>query len=275
MKRMKINLDRPPVDSKSIQAHKDFNGLMKNHLIMSKPFYKSAWFMGTTGLASVGLVVGAVVVMQETPEPVPDQYISQSEPVPPDLDVSSSNLIALNLDKQGSKPDNEHNEQTVLFTNFDQNTVHDKTTTLEITSDQKIINKDPGFKDELSDQTAINDFVIADVKPELSNTKKSEIVDLMPRISGKANGNISRNELFDNKGITTESDVSVIHFELHLIDGLGGKVFKEEGNHLSSEMKDALKKINSGETIYFENIQGKTQKGDVVRLNPLRYVLMN
>ena len=58
MKRMKINLDRPPVDSKSIQAQKDFSGLMKNHAIMAKPFYKSSWFIGTAGLATVSLLVG-------------------------------------------------------------------------------------------------------------------------------------------------------------------------------------------------------------------------
>lgn len=273
MKRMKINLDRPPVDSKSIQAHKDFSGLMKNHAMMAKPFYKSSWFFGTTGLATVGLVVGAVVVMQESPEPIPDQVITQSEPSPPDLEVSSSNIIALNAETPNPNLDDEQNGQTVLFTDYDQNKIHDKTSTLEITSEQKELNEDLLPKEDL-DKVDKEDLII-DEDQILVDTKKSEVVDLMPRIGGKVNGNISRNELFDNKGITTESDVSVIHFELHLIDGLGGKVFKEEGNHLSAEMKAALKKINSGETIYFENIKGKTNKGDVVRLNPLRYVLMN
>ena len=99
---------------------------------------------------------------------------------------------------------------------------------------------------------------------------------LMPRIGGKINGSISREELFDNKGITTESDVSIIHFELHLIDGLGGEMqMTEESNQLNEEMKAALDRINQGETIYFYNIKGKTEDGTVVRLNPLRYVLMN
>lgn len=271
MKQIKINLDRPPVDSKSIQAHKDFNGLMKNHAIMSKPFYKSPWFMGSAGLATVGLVVGTVVVMQESPEPVPDLLTTQNEPAPPDLEMSSSTIIALNADTDISNADSEKDNQTIQFTSNELNEIHDKTSTLEITSEQKEVNpKEESIEEstEKSDLKEIN-------KTDLVETKKSDLFDLMPRISGKANGHISRTELFDNKGITTESDVSVIHFELHLIDGLGGKVFKEEGNHLNEEMKNALQKINSGETIYFENIKGKTDKGDVVRLNPLRYVLMN
>ena len=213
--------------------------------------------------------------MQEGPEPVPDNLLSQSEPNSGDLEISSSNIIALNSSSDDLTSDNKEKEQTVLFTNYDQNTIHDKTSTLEIKSDQKNTKEDLTVKDDLKDQIIIDEELdVEDQQVKIEN-KKSEIVDLMPRIGGKMNGSISRNELFDNKGITTESDVSVIHFELHLIDGLGGKVFKEEGNHLTEEMRDALKKINSGETIYFENIKGKTDNGDVVRLNPLRYVLMN
>lgn len=108
-----------------------------------------------------------------------------------------------------------------------------------------------------------------------SNRTAGGFAGLAPKISDKMGGSITRNELLDNKGITTEGDISIIHFELHLIDGLGGKVFTEESNQLNQEMKDALENVGQGETIYFENIRGKVKNGVEVRLNPLRYVLMN
>ena len=97
MKRIKINLDRPPVDSKSIQAHKDFNGLMKNHAIMSKPFYKTSWFMGSAGIATVGLVVVCSVGVKSTGNEVVEDFAvtikSSSVKLVPEISDNALSLI--------------------------------------------------------------------------------------------------------------------------------------------------------------------------------------
>lgn len=269
MKRQKINLDRPQVDSKSIQARKDFDSLTKNHAMMSKPFYKSPWFFGATGLASVGVIVGSAVIFHDTPENVPDQFTEQVSTMVTDAPPQENQIIALNSPSAGKTQIDELVKETFLFTN-NQNTTYDNNFTLDQTEnlENQIVSES---KDD--DKEVLNaEIVEIKEKQEVENTM---ITDLSPKISGKVNGAISKEELFDNKGITTELDVNVIHFELHLIDGLGGKVFREESNQLNEEMKDAIQKINTGETIYFENIKGQTERGDVVRLNPLRYVLMN
>jgi hypothetical protein len=267
MKRLKINLDRPAVDSKSIQAKKDFDGLMNNHAIMSKPFYKSPWFFGTVGLASVGIAVGTVIAFQDTPDDVPEHYSELTTQAPMEIILPDNNPLAINSGESSSKQLDNLVQQTLLYTSNTENI--DNTPTLNENPEKEITDAEIIIDDEVDDQSAI--AVVNDDKSE----KKDLNSMLLPRIGGKINGSISKDELFDNKGITTESDVSVIHFELHLIDGLGGKVFEEESNQLNDEMKAALKKIGGGETIFFENIKGKTDKGDVVRLNPLRYVLMN
>lgn len=264
MKNVKINLDRPAVDSKSIQGHKDFGGLMKNHVMMAKPFYKSPWFIGTTGLASISLVAG--IVAYNTDDPVPQEVVLDSQ-APPELTVPDNRIIAFNADVNPKEVTDNLVKDTFRYSVDLQKSIDDNNNTLEESSSDQ------------SDQSNQNIEPIVDVK--IHEDMHDEVQEdasytsLLPRIGGKVNGSISKEQLFDNKGITTESDVSVIHFELHLIDGLGGKVFEEESNQLNAEMKAALKKITSGETIYFENIKGQTDKGDVVRLNPLRYVLMN
>jgi hypothetical protein len=268
MKRLKINLDRPQVDSKSIQARKDFDSLAKNHAMMSKPFYKSPWFFGATGLASVGVIVGSVIVFQDTPESVPDQFTDQLSSVVADAPPQESRIIALSVPSEGKSKIDELAKETFSIS-IQKNVIYDDNFTLEklknnqITEVSEVVIKE---KDEPSAE-------VVEVKKK--TIEMAGVSDLSPKIGGKINGSISKEELFDNKGITTELDVNVIHFELHLIDGLGGKVFREESNQLNAEMKDAIQKIGSGETIYFENIKGETERGEVVRLNPLRYVLMN
>lgn len=260
MKRMKFNLDRPELDSKSIQARKDFDTLMKNYSIMSKPIYKSPWFFGTVGLATVGLAVTTSVMMYDSQDDISQlEAINQTDESPPLVESTVEGLVSLSGGV--SKHFDELAKQTLSYSeslNSEDETAHpvieDKIDLVkhdvEVVDDENVLQKN---------------VVTPNPNEEFLNAK----------ISGKFNGAISREELFDNKGITVGSDVSVVHFELHLIDGLGGKVFQEEGNQLNGEMKDALKQIDQGETIYFENIKGKTKKGDVVRLNPLRYVLMN
>lgn len=261
MKRMKFNLDRPQVDSKSIQARKSFDGLMKNHAIMTKPIYKSPWFFGTIGLATVGLAVTTSVMMYSSSEEIPeDLNVELTDSAPSVVESTVEGLVSLSGGV--SKHFDDLAKQTLAYS-------------------QDINEEKVEIKETLKEDVVVNDaspLVVENKEKQIVqklDKQKIEFSALAPTIGGKMNGAISREELFDNKGITTESDVNVIHFELHLIDGLGGKVFQEESNQLNEEMKDALKKIEKGETIYFENIKGKTTNGDVVRLNPLRYVLMN
>ena len=46
MSKLKINLDRPNMSSSDIAKKMNFDQLMVNHTIMSKPFYKTPWFYG-------------------------------------------------------------------------------------------------------------------------------------------------------------------------------------------------------------------------------------
>jgi hypothetical protein len=267
MKNRKMNIDRPPLESKEIQAGMNFGQLMIGYQAMSKPFYKTKWFFGTAGMASIGLIVGGTIALSGTDNPeqaMNQSSLSDAPPLTIVQDDHKEDLIAMNVPAQTEiQTDEKIESQTKKIK-------HDKNTTPVINSDQSSAVEPIAL---IVDQAANQ----SDENNEAGNeTKKSfDPMDLTPRINGKMNGEITREDLMDNKGLTTNTDVSIIHFELHLIDGLGGKVFEEESNQLNQQMKTALGKVEQGETIYFENIRGKTSDGFIVRLNPLRYVLLN
>lgn len=262
MKNRKMNLDRPPLDQKEIQMGMNFGQLMVSYQAMSKPFYKTKWFFGTAGMASIGLIVGGTFAFQSSDKTMDSQA---------SLTITDSPPVSLA----------EHSEKQDLFAmNYTESPVFEETKQTEFTLTREAKHDKKNTPLSIPEPLAISSEVQVDVdlnsKDESAEVKNtSDPIDLTPRINGRANGDITREDLLDNKGLTTNADVSIIHFELHLIDGLGGKVFEEESNQLNKEMKEALKNVNQGEMIYFENIKGKTSEGHVVRLNPLRYVLLN
>ncbi len=211
MKNRKINLDRPQLSSKEIQAHKNFDQVLSNYNVMSKPFYKSNWFIGTTGLASIGLIIGGTFAFQN-PEQMDNKSQVLNTDSPPDLVVPDNNLISMTNDNNDLSKDLV--KETIYHINStNTGDLHEETFTLET---------DNNNLENTNDLTGEEGLELIDKDDEnitLVDEKKGfNILDLSPRISGKLDGSITKEELFDNKGITTESDVSVIHFELHLID---------------------------------------------------------
>lgn len=274
MKDRKINVDRPQLKANEILQGKDFEAIVRNHQFMSKPFYKQTWFYGTTGLASIGLIIGGTVAFQNSNSEYNLSEELRHTDAPPNLSMPANNLLVSN-ESSLDKPIENLEENTIQINPQNISPIEEKTTF------EKASKKQPVQPNPIQDQTVEADIEVAEVIqkdpiPEIVNEEKpNKALDMFPRISDKIGGSITRNELFNNKGITTEGDISIIHFELHLIDGLGGKVYAEEGNQLNEEMMDALQNVSQGETIYFENIRGKVKNGKEVRLNPLRYVLMN
>lgn len=269
MKNRKINLDRPQLNADEIMSGKNFESVVRNHQIMSKPFYKQSWFFGTTGIASLGLIIGGTLAFQNSTENQVSTDMLNTD-APPNLTVPDNNFIVMNPRTTQSFDDIA--KRTIVI-NLENTTPIEETPTL--LDNPTKTNVTESLVDVATENT--NEIITPQV-PIVENNDviaSNPSMDINPRISNKMGGSITRNELLDNKGITTEGDVNIIHFELHLIDGLGGKVFAEEGNQLNEDMKNALESVGQGETIYFENIRGKVKNGGEVRLNPLRYVLMN
>jgi len=265
MNKLKINVDRPKMSSKDISNGMNFEGVLSSCKIMAKPFYKSTWFFGVTGLATISLIAGSMYSLnQEGDELYRNLEVANVTPlIKEEVNLIENEIVELNLDKAIN---------TKLFIEK------------EITLKKRGSNTEKKNIDHTSSQYS-PEVVVKDVKPKpvskVANESLNEIpktfsfMDLHPRISGKFDGKITKNELMNDNGITTNSDVKIISFQLHVVDGMTSKVFDSNGNKLNAEMKLAIEKINVGEEIYFEKIKGKATTGEIFRLSPIRYVLLN
>jgi hypothetical protein len=92
MEKFKMNLDREPLSSAQIQQMQDFNRLKNDYLRAKKAVWKSPWFWGTGGIASLALVATAVYLNKTeskleaheviiTQQSVIDQNNQSDEPV--------------------------------------------------------------------------------------------------------------------------------------------------------------------------------------------------
>jgi len=263
MNKLKINVDRPKMSSKDISNGMNFEDVLSSHKIMAKPFYKSNWFFGVTGLATVSLIVGSMYTLnQEGDELGRNLEVADIAPlIKEKVDLIENEIVKLNLNE-------------VINT---EQPIEEKTTLKK--ENLKTENKNHSLS-ELSSEVAVDDDKSEPIS-KVANESLNEIpktfsfMDLHPRISGKFDGKITKNELMNDDGIMTNSDVKVISFQLHVVDGMTSKVFDSNGNKLNAEMKLAIEKVNVGEEIYFEKIKGKAITGEVFRLSPIRYVLLN
>jgi hypothetical protein len=267
MKNRKINLDRPQLDASEISANKSFDQVLSNYQIMVKPFYKQNWFIGTAGLASLSLIIGGSLALQGSDNAESLSRLSISTEAPP----NNSRIIHLTNEfdkKQESYPIKEIPE------------------TKEV-----LIQKETAIEEKITPDNTIKTKEVTTVETPIPTTPKKEVeteknklkeekptvrsgwLSISPKISNKMGGAISKAELFDENGITTDGNVAIVHFELHVIDGAGGKVIEEDGNMLNQEMVNAINNLSEGETIYFENIKGQSEAGTPLRLNPLKYTL--
>lgn len=57
MKKLKINLDRPPLESKHIESKQNFDHVLNGFKQLKPPIWKNPWFYGPVGVASVALVL--------------------------------------------------------------------------------------------------------------------------------------------------------------------------------------------------------------------------
>ncbi len=82
----KVNINRPDISSEEISKGKNFDSVLKQHTVISKPFYKSPWFLSGGGIALVGAVTIVMLQLKNT---------DTSKPVAVIQDVVAADSIAL------------------------------------------------------------------------------------------------------------------------------------------------------------------------------------
>ncbi len=78
--KMKININRKPIDSHEIGRMQDFGAVMKGFGVATIPFYKKWWFATGSGVAVVGAIIIAVATLNNKPDV--ETIVTESAPVP-------------------------------------------------------------------------------------------------------------------------------------------------------------------------------------------------
>lgn len=100
-------------------------------------------------------------------------------------------------------------------------------------------------------------------------------------IAGKTNGEITREELLDSKGLVIENKPEGVNgissFRITIVEKgnvLGPADFNNPDNgELTDKMREAIKNVAAGSKIYFEYIKCTLKDGARLSLHPLNFVL--
>ncbi|MCB0477497.1 MAG: hypothetical protein KDC84_05005 [Crocinitomicaceae bacterium] len=95
--------------------------------------------------------------------------------------------------------------------------------------------------------------------------------DFLPRITGKAGGEISRYYLCDSKGITIGHDSKVVSFVLYFLDEKSQEVeIAIKGNKLTDDHCKLVMNAPVGTMVYFQDIMVES-KGVKVKVTPMMF----
>jgi hypothetical protein len=95
-------------------------------------------------------------------------------------------------------------------------------------------------------------------------------------IAGKSNGNISRNELLNSKGVeTSEPSHRITEYKMTIVgkDGEDMEFFNDKGGELTENMRAELKGADIGSKIAFEGIMCADSTNKTHKMNALTFLL--
>lgn len=97
--------------------------------------------------------------------------------------------------------------------------------------------------------------------------------DFLPRIAGRAGGDISRYYLCDSKGITIGHNSTVVSFVLYTLDAKNQEIeIPIKGNVVPDEHCKTIMALPVGTPVYFQQIMVES-KGVRVKVTPMMFTL--
>ncbi|MFK8037849.1 MAG: hypothetical protein AB8B74_06135 [Crocinitomicaceae bacterium] len=255
-----IRQDRPKLSSDEIAHQKDFDGLLNDFHIMKKPFYKNPWFFGVTGMATVGLLIGTTYSFVDSPAELP-QLAEVTESVPPEHPTKTIYLASMETSNEEQK--NQISETPKVIT-LKKKQIHDNTSTLK--QNNKLKSK--------TEEALDSESILKEPLKELEKSSNNAALQNHPRINGKIGGQLSLNKLKKGVSVTTDSEIPIDGFEMHLATEFGAKIYSSSSKELTPEMLEALQSANVNTEVYFEQIKGVINESKSIGLSPLKYTLV-
>ena len=255
MKKIKTIIDREPISSDYIASKQDFNNVMKQVETLKSPVWKSGWFYGPIGMASVAITISIARIdsteaKTELNEPIIAQAVNSPE-------QHVENLQTLTIEESQPKT-----------------TVKEKETKREITIQTPIEEKNTIIptivKNPSIDPEAVN---MKAETPPIEEPIIIKRVSNIPHIGRNYTGNIAISEL--HQPIMVNEMVEVIEFTINFNTLNGTDTRHVIGNTIPEDVIKSIEKYNNGYMFFINDIKGKKIDGGIISILSMNFTATN
>lgn len=260
MDNFKINVDREKLSSDYIQSKQNFKEVMHHLKATKPPVWKSGWFYGTIGLASIaGVLIINTITSNRSGNINADNAVQQQTKTQTILAESTSASIAVNnapLQKSQVKKD-------VVASIVDQK----KQSQSVSKRNEKTVQSSE--IEQIEEPELVNNTVIIEEKitPLVKNT--------LPKISGYFNGEIPCSVLCNSNGIEVNEDVKITSFTIQF-EGKGkDQTVDVEGNKIPASVCSQITERQFDQMIFITNIFGVDSDGVQHNFTPMNLIAVS
>lgn len=228
---MKINIDREPLSDDYIESKKDFKHVLESVKATKVSIWKSKWFYGAIGVASIS----GVILLTSFNDKENDQNLDESTEFVSHLTTTTVSKEEVPVDEYTSK----------LTDNVEKKIVSD-----EIKQSDKsvaFLEETENMEEESEKDVIAQEEFHEEIQEESENTNLLNY----PSINGVYTGNLSHTDL--EKGVFINKGVEVIHYNLRYPFGSDYKEVRIHGAKIPNEIQEEMANINSS-TIFITDI---------------------
>lgn len=240
----KVILDRSKLSSTYIEQKQDFNHVLTNVKLTKTPTWKSPWFYGAVGLSSVAITALSLSNFSNENNLYEKKATLEKDPI---IIAGTSSFTSKKKDVSSD----------VEFE-----------TEKELSPKKKIISTVSPIENQ-QEIVKVNEVVAAEVVNKMQNHSA------LPSINGIFNGNISKSDFQISKLIESNSSVDILSYKVQYYNGSEDVEVSIVGNNIPLEIVDQISTYNNGQMIFFTEIKGVNNKGEISNLPSMNFKLID
>jgi hypothetical protein len=258
MEKIKTNLDRKPLSSDYIRSKQDFAKVLHGAKGLGKPFWKSTWFYGTVGVASVAVIVAVATLNQSS---------SKHDEANPE---KRTKLVVKNTSDMGVTSEANSDIQTDNISTDDAEAGHQPNNELTVQGEIKEETKAPAVVDQVVEDKKTSEMPVPVRVREKTSEKNTEIG--MPNLAGVSGGPISFPDFCDPLGIQVGGGVLIHRYTIQYRSCARDVTARVRGNRLPGQLCDEIRDCRSPIEVTFSNFYAEDRDGNPVQLKPFTLI---
>ena len=260
MEKIKVILDRKKVSSEEIASRQDLNSVLKG-ASTNVPIWKSGWFYGSVGLASVAIVAITATWNQSANVDTANERVLTAS-------LTDSNVITA-VHEAIQKP-----EPVVLVAAEKEEEIVELDVKKEPAvkpAEKKVVSQEEEATEEIVESTPVSETSVAP-KTTPSIAKVNGVVNKMPNIAGVYYGPIAIEKLCSDNRITSSPDIEITSFKINYNTMDGDVVKSVSGDIIPEDICSQLKRWNLNSTVFITEIRGVSSHGEVMMLSSMSLI---